>query len=130
MFTQFTTTVQRLISLNDNEMKILCDSFELRKVPAQTLLLDGGEIAEEVYFINKGSIQSTNSMFTVNQFAGIFDSFVQHAPSTQQLATVEDCELLVISSERLMRLYNEIPKIPLLIGKIAEDYFKNNTSYE
>lgn len=111
-------------------MKILCDSFELRNVPAQTILLDGGEIAEEVYFINKGSIQSTNSMFTVNQFAGIFDSFIQHAPSAQQLSTVEDCELLVINSTQLMRLYSDIPKIPLLIGKIAEDYLKNNTSFE
>ena len=130
MHKQLINTVQNFVSLNETELAALCNSFELRTVPAQTILLEGGDISDEVYFINKASIHGTTSAFSENQFAGVFDSLIQHAPSSQTLRTVEDSELLVLSSEKLMRLYSEILKIPVLFGKIAEGYLKSHLPFD
>jgi len=120
--------------LSTKEQALLEDNFVFRQVPANYFLVHEGDIAHEFYFINKGLIRMYYNkdgadisafFFTEGLFASSFDSMLTQSPSIQILETLEPTDLLVLSYEKLMGLYEVLPKMNVLTRKLVESRFIN-----
>lgn len=127
--------MQQFIPLSDRDRNEIESAFSFRQVPRKFVLVRDGEIAKELYFINKGLMRLyynkegehiTAFIFREHLFASSYESFLQQTPSIQLLETIEDCELLSITRERMDRLYERVPAINILTRKIAEQRFINS----
>ncbi len=134
MFTLLHQTIERFVHLDARERAVLENAFTFRQVPKKFTLVAYGQIARELYFINKGLLrlyylkdgeEITGFIFREGLFAGSYDSFLRQAPGIQVLETLEDCELLVLRHEKLEELYQTVPKINVMTRKIAEQRFIN-----
>jgi CRP-like cAMP-binding protein len=134
MFEHLHAYIAPLVSFTPAEKEIFEDAFSFQDVPKKTKLIPEGAIAREMFFIRKGIVRLyytkdgrdiTGFIFKENLFASSYDSFLQQRSSVQTLETVEDCELMVMTYERLGRLYEQLPKINLLTRKVAEQRFIN-----
>jgi len=123
-----------MIQFSAREKAIFEDAFTFRQVPKRFKLVEEGKVARELYFINRGIIrlyynkegeEITGFIFKENLFATSYDSFLEQSPSIQILETLEDCDLLVISFERLQQLYEQLPKMNILTRKVAEQRIIN-----
>lgn len=134
MFDQLINVVSRYVVLSSVELEILKSAFSYREIPKNFLLINEGETARNLYFINKGLLRlfyskngeyKTAFIFRENLFASSYLSFLQQSPAFQMLETLEDSELLVISKEAMENLYTRIPAINFMTRKIAEERFIN-----
>ena len=134
MFTKIHQVASPLVSFSEREKHIFESAFTFRTVPKNTLLIKEGEVAKEIYFINKGLMRLyyneegqhiTAYIFRENLFAASYDSFLEQAPGLQHLETLEDCELLCLSREAMDQLYQDLPAMNILTRKIAEQRFIN-----
>lgn len=134
LYDAFFTLVDQQINLSPLEKRKLELAFVVRHVPKRYTLVKEGDVAQELYFINKGLIrlfytkeieEITGFIFKEHLFAASYESYLRQSPSVQTLETLEECELLVISKERMEQLYVEVPAINILTRKIAEQRFIN-----
>ncbi len=119
----------------NREKELFEQAFTFLEIPKNFKLVDQGQVATELYFINKGVIrlyytkgdeEITGFIFQENLFASSYDSFLRKVPSIQTLESLEPCELLVISYDRMQELYDTLPKINVLTRKVAEQRFINS----
>ncbi len=130
MFENFWNFADQLVPFSSNEKERLQNRLVTRQVPKGHILVDWGEVANEVYFINKGCTrfyyltdegkEITGFVFQENMFCGSHESFFSQTPSIQVLETLEDCELVVLSYDALQWAYQAIPKMNILVRKILE----------
>ncbi len=134
MFSAFHQIVEQFVKLEAQEKRILEQAFTFKRVPKKYKLTSKGEVATELFFINKGLVrlyytkgedEITGFIFKENLFASSYDSFLRRVPSLQTLETLEACELLVITYQKLEELYVVLPKINVLTRKVAEQRFIN-----
>ncbi|KAB1064748.1 Crp/Fnr family transcriptional regulator [Salibacter halophilus] len=134
MFQKLHSLVEQFVSLTDSEKKEFENAFIYREVPRNFTLVHESEIADELYFINSGLLRLyynkdgehiTAYIFREHLFSTCFQSFLEGAPGNQNLESMEDCELLVLKKDKLEELYERIPKINILVRKIAEQRFIN-----
>ena len=57
--------------------------------------------------------------------ASSYESFLRQTRSTQNLETLEDCELLVLTFEKVEELYVKLPNFNVVTRKVAEQRFIN-----
>ncbi|WKN33832.1 Crp/Fnr family transcriptional regulator [Porifericola rhodea] len=130
MFEQFWKFCETMVSFTAQEKELIRQQLTLRDMPKNYQLVAEGEVANEVFFINKGCIrlyylleegkEVTGFIFQENMFGGSAESFFSQTPSVQILETIEECELLVLSYAALQQLYDAVPKMNVLMRKILE----------
>lgn len=134
MFEQFYQQAEKVVSFSGKEKQQIENAFTFRQVPKKFKLAEEGKIAREIYFINKGLIrlyytkdgeEITGFIFRENLFASSYESFLRQSPGIQTLETLEDCDLLVITKKELDHLYATLPKMHILVRKVAEQRFIN-----
>lgn len=134
IFDQLHQLTAQFAHLTAREKQLFEDAFTFRQVPKNFMLVREGQVARELYFINKGLLRLyyqkggeyiTGYIFRENLFASSYDSFLQRSPSIQFLDTLEDCELLSVTKEKMDELYEQVPRINILTRKIAEQRFIN-----
>lgn len=134
MFADFHQVVSQFVDLSPKEREILEAAFTFRQIPKKFKLVSNGEVARELFFIKKGLIklyytkgdeEITGFIFKENLFASSYDSFLRNSPSIQTLESLEECDLLVITHDKLEELYQKLPKINILTRKVAEHRFIN-----
>jgi len=114
--------------LNEEEREQVSICFREKKNPANTTVVNLGDLASEVYFIVNGCMryyyinddgsEITGFVYQNRMFAGAIESFFAQVPSNQILETIEDCSLLVLSSKNLEILCEAVPKINVILRKI------------
>lgn len=132
LFNQLYNVVSRMMPLSQREWDVFAESFVYRAVPKKFRLVSVGDISREAYFINKGASRlffekdgeevSANFMFE-NNFVASLESFLLQVPSRQAIDTLEDCELLVLSKQRLEELIAKHQQFNLFAKAIAETAF-------
>jgi CRP-like cAMP-binding protein len=134
MFTLFYQYTGQIISFTDSEKAVIESAFTFRQVPKKFKLAEEGRVAKELFFIMKGLVrlyyskegeEITGYIFKEGLFASSYESFLRQAPSIQTLETMEECDLLVLSHEGLDKLYAQLPKMHILVRKVAEQRFIN-----
>lgn len=121
-----------MLPLTEKEWESFTEIFTYRSVPRKFSLLQVGQVSREAYFINKGAARllfikdgqeiSANFMFE-NGFIASLESFLLQIPSKQAIETIEDCELLVLSKNKLDALTKANPKFNSFSRAIAEMAF-------
>src|SRR4051812_46701323 len=134
MFETLYQYIKPFVSFTEDEKQLLESAFSFRQVPKKVKLAAEGKVAKELYFIVKGLVrlyytkdgeEITGYIFKENLFASSYDSFLRQTPGIQTLETLEDCDLLVITYNRLQQLYDELPKMHIVARKVAEQRFIN-----
>lgn len=134
MFDALHQLIAQFVTFSDREKAILENAFVFKQVPRKFALVRQGQVANELYFINKGMLrlfyenegdEITAFIFRENLFASSYDSFLRQTPSIQSLEALEEADLLVITQSKMNELYEELPKFNILTRKIAEQRFIN-----
>lgn len=132
IFSQLHQQVNKMLTLNQKEWDAFTGIFVFRSVPKKFNLVRVGDVSREAYFINKGAARlyfekegeeiSANFMFE-NNFIASLESFLLQTPSRQAIDTLEGCDLLVLSKQRLDELIQTYPKFHIFSKAIAEMAF-------
>ena len=134
MFQLLRKTVLSIAPLTEQELRFLEQQFVYRDVPRKFTLVEEGQTARELYFINRGCLrfyynregdEVTGFIFTEGLFATSLDSFLQQEPSSQVIETLEDCELLVIRHDKLQQLYEHSVNFQVFGRRLAEQRLVN-----
>ena len=134
MYSQLRQYVSQWAPFSAAELSFLEDIFVYREVPRKFSLIREGEVAREVYFVNKGCLrlfypkegeEVTAFIFLENLFATALDSLLQQIPSQQSLETLEDSELLVIDHENFQKMYAYSVNFQIMGRRVAEQRFIN-----
>jgi len=122
---------ENIPDIKDNWEKIK-ELFTDIRVPPKTMLLREGEIANCLYFINKGCLRLwfnddgrdiTFQFFFQQQQVSSFDSFYHNEPSLFNLETIEFCELTVINKNDYEKILNMFPKLKEYSNQIMAERF-------
>ena len=134
MYQALRQSVLSIVSLTERERHFLEEQFVYREVPKKFTLVREGQVARELFFVNRGCLrfyynrdgdEVTGFIFLENLFATALDSFLQQEPSTQIVETLEDSELLVVSYDNLQRLYDYSVNFQIFGRKLAEQRLVN-----
>jgi CRP-like cAMP-binding protein len=131
-YQQLYEVVGKMLPLTEKQWQAFTEIWIYREVPKKFRLVEVGNVAREAYFINSGAARlyfvkdgeeiNANFMFEGNFIASL-ESFLLQTPSRQAIETLEDCELLVVSKERLEALTREHTVFNLFSKGIAEQGF-------
>ncbi|SMD14593.1 Crp/Fnr family transcriptional regulator [Pedobacter nyackensis] len=112
------------------------ENFDTIAVPAKTVLLNEGAVAQRIYFIKKGCLRLwfnndgkdvTFQFFFENQSVASIESFRNHIPSQFSIETLEPCVLLSVTKERFYAILDK----STALRKEMEDYsFDRLLSYQ
>lgn len=108
------------------------------EVPAKTVLLQEGDIANRIYLIEKGCIRGwfnkdgvdvTIQFFAESETVASMESFKKRVPSLITLESIEPCNLWAIDRAGLERLLPELDKIPELRQLFMDKLFDRLFDY-
>ena len=111
--------IQEYVSLSDVDSGVLASLFEERTLSKGELFLREGHVCRELAFINKGLVcyfvtqdgnEVVHNFAKEGNFICNYDSLISRIPSQKNILALESTELLVISREKLDRLYTAIPQ--------------------
>lgn len=101
-----------------NNLTDLLQAGEMQTIPAKTLLLREGEVADTLYLIKKGCLRLyfnqdgkdiTFQFFMENDFVSSFDSVYHRSPSLFSLESIEPTETLAVKWSDFYRTAQENP---------------------
>lgn len=113
----------------ENEIKLISNHVTLSK---NQMLLNLNERCDAIYFINKGLLRGyyydeekeiTNWFAQESEFATCFYSFITQKPSVEYIQTLENCELIEISFNKLQNLYKKFPETERIGRLLTENYY-------
>ncbi|MCE3295371.1 MAG: cAMP-binding protein [Crocinitomicaceae bacterium] len=115
MFDSLLTLIRSLVALDDTEIPLLAELFEMVEVKKETVIEAEDTVCSHVYFVVSGYLryysntdlgtEQTIHLLGPEEFATSLQSFISGKASGENLAAVTDCSLLRISREKLEFLY-------------------------
>lgn len=130
MFDQFWAFTNQFVAFSPKEKERIKRAITIKDIPKNYTLINLGQTAQEVYFINKGLLrfyyltdegnEVTGFIFQENMFAGSHESFFSQVPSVQILESLEESELLAFSYDQLQQLFSEVPNMNVLVRKLLQ----------
>lgn len=125
-------TLKQITGFTDSELDFVLQYFKQKDYRKKALIIETGEIANEVFFVVKGCIrlycwrdgvELSTYFFTENMFAGTYDSFISRKPTRIAMEALEDTTVLALSYQSLENLYEAFPKMNEFIRKSIEQRF-------
>ncbi|WP_346855755.1 Crp/Fnr family transcriptional regulator [uncultured Draconibacterium sp.] len=112
---------KKWVSISENDEARILSAFEPLTVKKKKDLLEPNEVCKYIYFITKGCLRSyyadekgVEHIYQIrmdNNWISDLESFFTQKPSKYFIETLENSELLRISSEQLEHLYSEVPAL-------------------
>jgi len=108
-------TLNHIVTLESNEIQFLKNAFKEFKINKGDFFLKAGESNNKLGFIQKGLIryfvykneeESTLEFSKEGEFVAEYQSLVQKNKSIQCIQAIEDTMMLVMTSDDLLKLYN------------------------
>ena len=121
--------LKELIGLTESEWENFCINLKRKEFKAKTILINEGNIAKNIYFIESGLLRTyhlqdgkeINTYFACdNQFISTFSSFISQTASFEIMETIEDSIVYELSYQSLTTLYVESSKFEKLGRLLAE----------
>lgn len=132
IFLQLKKKISEIISLNQEDHKLIETFFKHRKVEKNVSLIEYGKTIREAYFINSGYLRYFKALdsgeeliihiYAPNDFATSLTSFFSGSQSDETLQTLTDCDLLYISKDDLDKLYSTSQKWQYFGRKLMESF--------
>jgi CRP-like cAMP-binding protein len=111
------------------EVALITQHLQVRKVKEDELLLQEGKVAKEMFFIcsgilkvvkvNEKGTEMAQFFLKENQFCTILNSFVNQVPSHESIKAACDATLIVLRRDLLWQLYEKLPYVKELIDQIT-----------
>lgn len=106
-FQNIRVLIASLIDINDEEWTYYSAMFEIKKFKKKEIILQVGEVAKSVFFVNKGLLRiyfldknQKECTFHFAQelgFATDYESFLRKTPSKYSIQAMEDTEVVIMS---------------------------------
>jgi len=106
------------------------------KAERNTYLVEEGHICKNVYFVAKGCLQvfvydhnmneTTRDIVTEGSWCSELISFGSGKPATENIKTVEPCELLAINKLNFQELLKTVPQFDRVYKQILEASYANS----
>ena len=127
--------ISRLGSDIDNLESVL-DCFKSLHIDRNEFLVQQGEVCRYVYFIAKGCLQvfvydhemneTTRDIVTEGTWCSELISFGTGKPATENIRTVEPCELLAIDRQGFQTMMETVPQFDKVYKQILETSYANS----
>lgn len=123
---------------DDNKWNEYIGCFQQIKVPAKTVLLKEGEVAQKVFLIEKGCVRAwfnndgkdvTFQFFFENNTVASIESFRKKIPSLVTIETVEPCVLWYAHKKSIENIIAEITEHPALRAAFIDAIFERTFDY-
>lgn len=122
--------VSRFVQFNEAEWRAHQAGLTRRFLQKGEYLLRGGEVCNQVNFINKGSARVYNVVndeeLTINfafegNYITDYSSLVSRKPTTDYIIAMEDCEVLQLDYDTLQQIYEAYP-VWQKFGRLMAEY--------
>lgn len=120
MFSRINSNLRKNYDFEDLDLVLFDSYLELKRIPKKTIYYRAGERNNYLSFVTKGILKAYITDSRGNEivlhfpkedwWVGDFNSFHFGEPASVQFETIEDCELLCISSENMHTLVNRCNK--------------------
>ena len=121
---------------NDIEnLDTVLNHFKILKIKRNQFLLKQGEICNQVYFIAKGCLQVfiynnemieiTRDIVTEGNWCSELLSFGSGMPATENIRTIEPCQLLTINKQDFQTMIQTVPQFDKVYKEILENSYAN-----
>jgi CRP-like cAMP-binding protein len=116
--------------VSEDEFNIFLDHFIPKKIKKKQCLLEEGTVCKYFAFILKGAmrqyyldekgVEHIVNLYIENWWAGDRESFVLFTPSIYNIDAWEDCDVLLITRENVLKLISDFPSFNELLLKLDE----------
>ena len=112
--------IRKLVALTDADCNLIESMFRPIELARRTRLVEPGQIASQLYFINRGYVrvftledgyEVTNHLNCPPGFITSFSSFARQLPAPDYVECITDTDLLAISHPDLNQLYSQSPRL-------------------
>jgi CRP-like cAMP-binding protein len=124
------SSIDPIVSLNEEELLVFCDSFEVKTLDKNEFFLEEGQVCDFIGLLISGvviyikTLENGDEVTIHFAFEGDWVnnnlSRLNNSPSTINIKAIEDSEMLVIKQADISDLYLQIPKIERL-GRILTE---------
>lgn len=131
-FDVLSSYLQNHFQFNDDELDDLAKNFEQKTVRKNEILLNAGDICNDLYFVANGLLRTfhTNSNGTdftrliveEQQFCTILLSFQEKIASPANIQALENGCILKISRQNFLKFLEKSEKAKQIYTKILEDF--------
>ena len=121
MYKTFIRHVSKIIDINESDSEIISQYIKIQRCKKKEYLLREDQVCTHLYFVEKGCLRmyfmNKKGVEQIAQFAlegwwiSDFQSFLNNIPSEYTIQTIEDSEILSISSQNLDKLLSELPHL-------------------
>lgn len=127
-----------LIDLLNLKKEINEKYWHQQSLPSKTTLLYEGDIADKIYFVEKGALRLWNNddgkditfqFFFENQFVTSYESFHLQKTSIFSIDTIEDTDLLILEKNQFERILNDYPELNRFMMDHISERFIAYTEY-
>lgn len=130
MYDRLLAQMASIIAVDSDDIALIRSLFKPQSVKKDTTLIDCGDYASFVFFINSGYLryykstenggEQTIHLLSPGEFATSYCSFVGDTKSEEMLHTLTDAELLYIAKADLEKLYATADKWQQFGRKLIE----------
>lgn len=115
MYEKLLQRLNQLVLINPQQQKDLSRSVKYEELPKGSFLLEQGQVANHIYFVQEGIIRSfcylndkevTRWFGMEGHFCTAYFSFLYRKPSEDNITLTTDCKLFSISYEELQHLFH------------------------
>ena len=127
--------IDRLGSDIDQLEEVLA-TFKPINLKRNEIILNQGEVCKYVYFVSSGCLQvfvydkamneTTRDIVTENNWCSELISFGSQQPATENIRSVEPCDLLAIDRQGFQRLMETVPQFDKVYKQILEASYANS----
>ncbi|MFY7965253.1 MAG: Crp/Fnr family transcriptional regulator [Chitinophagaceae bacterium] len=130
---------QHLISRLGNDVEnldLVLNHFKPLEIERNQFLLKEGQVCRQVYFIVKGCLQvftydkdmneTTRDIVTEGTWCSELLSFGNEQPATENIRTVEHCQLLAIDKQGFKQMMETVPQFSKVYKQILETSYANS----
>lgn len=130
--------LRKKFGINDSQFSEFSNYFKKLEVPAKTTLLEEGEIANRIFFIEKGCIRVwfnsdgkalTTQFFFENETVASIESFKKQVPSLFYIETIEPCKIWYIDKQDLEIIQQQLEKTLDLKNELIDYLFERLFHY-
>jgi CRP-like cAMP-binding protein len=124
-------TIRQRVALSNEEAQLLCPFFRQRSLSKKELLFSEGAVAHDVAFVLEGVLkvwaldaeghERTLQFAPTDWWITDLASFIKQAPSHWQVEALEKTEVLLLSREEQLRLFEVIPQMQTYFRLITEN---------
>lgn len=120
-FLKIKSAVNSIVSLSDEDWKILADCISVKVISKNGFLLEEGQVCDFIAFVNQGemiyfkSLDNGNDVTTDFAFSGDWvtnnHSRIHRCPSHLSIKAIEETEAGIIRQRDIEMLYRKIPTL-------------------